>query len=267
MLIQYCSDLHIERFPAGTPFIQFVHPVAKVLVIAGDICPALDPLYGQFLLWCKQNWQTVVVITGNHEYFCNQNQKYTFDEIDQLIRSVCVRLGIYFLQSGQDIKLPGTNIRLVGATLWSAIDTSIWSEVSEKKGDCLQTYQRTHNSVRNTNPSDICAIHALHKAQLSSALTPKQPNETIIVVTHHMPTLKLLEDRYKTHRWRSCYASNDEDLFFPSVQAWICGHGHRALNYKIPGGPLLVMNARGYVSEVDRTTDVYNPQATLLVKI
>jgi hypothetical protein len=264
MNIQYCSDLHIDRFP-GIPFHVFVRPSAPVLIVAGDICPVANPLYGEFLVWCRRNWRTIVVITGNHEYFCEPGKEQTFDEIEKVVEQTCKTLNIHFLQGGKDVRLPGTNIRIVGATLWSAIDPIIWNKVNAIRGDFKETFQRTHNSVRNTDPSDICALHALHKAQLLSAFAPKYMNETLIVVTHHMPSLKLLEERHKTAEFRSCYASADDDLFLGNVNAWICGHGHRSIQYKVTGGPLLLMNARGYENEANRITNVYNPEALFVV--
>lgn len=264
MILQYCSDLHIERFPPGTPFDWFVKPAAPVLVIAGDICPVLHPLYEQFLYWCSKNWATVVLITGNHEYFCEQETAKSYDEIDEIVDKTCKKYRIHFLQAGQNIVLPGTNVRIVGATLWSAIDPAVWNLVEQKKGEYSQTYHRTHNVLRKTTASDICTLHALHKVKLLSAINGNT-NETLVVVTHHMPTMKLLERRYQTDVFRTCYASADDELF-SNVSAWICGHGHRAIQYKMTGGPLFLMNARGYQSEVGRLTDVYNPQARVQIK-
>ena len=47
--IQYASDLHITDWPKGTAFEAFLTPVAPILVIAGDICSAWNPLYNSFL--------------------------------------------------------------------------------------------------------------------------------------------------------------------------------------------------------------------------
>ena len=266
MQIQYCSDLHIDKYPVETPFETYVRPAAAILVIAGDICSVSNPLYTQFLQWCKRNWSTIILVAGNHEYYCNPNEIRTFDETDNRIRAICSQLNIYFLQGGQSIRLPGTNLRFVGSTLWSSIDSAIWSDVSAKKVEFLHTYQNCNHSIRTTIPSDINALHALHKAQLFSAIAPKSKNEIIIVVTHHMPTMNLLEAKYVTNDWRTCYASADDDLFTPNITAWICGHGHRATKYKIQNGPILLMNARGYIHDSNRTLDIYNPIETLFIK-
>jgi hypothetical protein len=265
--IQYASDLHINDYPKGTPFESFVTPVSPILVLAGDVCSAWDPLYRAFLAWCSRNWYLVIVVSGNHEYYCEPGKPHSMIETDAHMYDIAGRFqNVVYLQNGASYVVPNTRIRFVGATLWSAIDPAIWDEIAGKKGDYKATYTAYPTVFRKTHPSDICALHALHKMFLVSALAPQIPGEILVVVTHHMPTLHLLEDHYKGERWHSCYASNDDDLLLPNVRAWICGHSHRAVRWRAPyGGPLCLMNARGYnrPNELGRHVDIYNPQAVI----
>jgi hypothetical protein len=265
--IQYASDLHITDWPKGTAFESFLTPVAPILVLAGDICSAWDPLYKSFLAWCSRHWHLVIFITGNHEYYPPEGFLYTLDQTDTYIRSIALPNTI-FLQAGQSYIVPGTRLRFVGATLWSAIDPVIWDEAAEKKGDFKRTYVDTPMGVRNTHPSDTTALHALHKAYLTSAISPLQ-KETLVVVTHHMPTLNLLEPRFRGERWHSCYTSADDELLAPNVKVWICGHSHRATQWRSPSGTLCLMNARGYnkPTEQERAEDIYHPQSVVDVRI
>jgi hypothetical protein len=83
-----------------------------------------------------------------------------------------------------------------------------------------------------------------------------------------MPSKTLLEPEYRGEAWHTFYASDTDFLFNPAISAWICGHSHRAITLKIPRGPLLAMNARGYnrPAELTRAVDVYNPCAFLVLK-
>lgn len=268
--IQYTSDLHINDWPKGTPFELFVTPVAPILVIAGDVCSAWDPLYRHFLAWCSRHWYTVILITGNHEYYCEVGQDQSIEQTDMYITQLCQQFhNVVFLQNGASYVVPGTRLRLVGTTLWSAIDPSIWDAIYEKKGDYKATYTHSGLGLHRTHPSDNCARHAFQKECLRSALVPWSKDEMLIVITHHMPTMELLEDHFKGEAWCTCYASNDTDLFSPNITAWICGHSHRATKYKPSRGPLLLMNARGYnrSHELGRTSDMYDPKAVMHVKL
>ena len=266
--IQYISDLHVDHWDIGTPFEMFVTPVAPILVIAGDICSAWLPIYAHFLSWCSRNWFLVIFITGNHEYHNTLGR--TMDETDNHISVLARRLrNTIFLQNGQSYVVPNTKIRFVGATLWAAIDPAIWVESGEKKGDFKNMYVATQFAKRTATPSDTTALHALHKAYIASAILPKISGEQLIVVTHHMPSLQLLEPRFRGERWHTCYANADDDLFIPNVRAWICGHSHRATKWTAPSGTLCLMNARGYNKphEQEREEDIYNPRAIFTIPI
>lgn len=267
--IQYASDLHINDWAKHTPFSTFLTPAAPILVLAGDICSAWDPLYAQFLAWVSRHWQIVVLITGNHEYYCDHHGVHTMEETDAHICYLAQsHPNIAFLQNGASYIVPGTRLRFVGATYWSAIDPAIWDEIAGKKGDYKTTYTGSPYGPRKTHPSDNCARHAYQKAAVRSACAPLLYAETLIVVTHHMPTLALLEPEYRGERWHSCYATADDDMFSPNIHAWICGHSHRAVQLQVPGGPRLLMNARGYnrPHEIQRTQDVYHPRRVVEVQ-
>ena len=264
--IQYASDLHINDFP-GVPFSTLVTPVAPILILAGDICSAWDPLYKTFLTWCSRNWSSVILITGNHEYFVDGPVPKTLDQTDGHIRTLASSLrNIYFLQAGQSVRIPGTRIRCIGATLWSAIDPSIWSDLLGK-GDYTHTYVSHGLGLRTTSPSDTTALHAFHKASLSSAIASHTPDETVIMITHHMPTFQLMQEEYKKSPYRSSYASTDDELIVPPVKVWICGHSHQASQWRAPSGTVCLMNARGYnsIKEQGRMTHRYNPAQTFTV--
>lgn len=269
--IQYASDLHINDWPKGTPFESFITPVAPILVLAGDICSAWDPLYTHFLAWCSRNWYLVIVIAGNHEYYCEPGFERSLLQTDyELLRISNLFNNTKFLQNGSSFIVPGTQIRFVGSTLWSDIDPAIWDEIYGKKGDYKATFvEHFPYGLRTTHPSDICALHAFQRSYLIGGFAPVLPNETLVVVTHHMPSKLLLENKYKADRLHSCYASNDEDLFIRSISLWICGHSHRATRMKYPRGPYIVMNARGYnrMHELQRTEDRYNPRATVELRL
>lgn len=262
MEFQYASDLHIDHFPT-TNYTTLLTPVAPVLLLAGDICSAWKPRYASFLRWCSQRWRLVLVIAGNHEYFCEPDAPRTIDDTDAEIRRITTMLGnVVFLQNGDSVAVGG--VRIVGATLWSAVDPAIHEAVLTK-GDYTQTYTATPYGIRSTTPMDICALHALHKASLHSTLAT-YPHDRMILMTHHMPSYSLQEEVYRGKPYSSCYASADDDLFYhANLSAVVCGHSHRALRARVPTGALVVMNARGYPKEARRLMGAYSATATFRV--
>jgi len=265
--MQYASDLHIDGWPPGTSFTTFLTPCSPVLIIAGDICSAWNPLYFQFLAWAAKHWRTVIVIAGNHEY--HNTHKHTIAETDAHIHDFCSRKkNVFYLQGGASYLIPGTSTRIIGTTLWCAPDPVMWTAAAKKKGDYRFIYiddPTSPKGKRKLHPSDVYTLHIVHKALLQFAIHISDPSEKLTVVTHYMPSKMLLEPEYRDEELHTFYASNDEDLFTSQCKLWICGHGHRATKHKVPDGPLLVMNARGYnkPSEQGRAIDMYDPCAVL----
>jgi hypothetical protein len=260
MKLQYASDLHIDEWAPSTNFGTFLTPAAPFLALAGDICSAWDPRFVTFLTWCSRLWHTVFVVAGNHEYHNSYGKSMV--ETDNQIYNICLKFrNVIFLQNGASYTLPGTKIRIVGATLWSLSESGMWEEAVMKKSDYKNIYFDSPVGKRLVLPSEIVKIHTNQVNMLVKALRPRFFDEQLIVITHHMPSKLLLEPEYRGEKWHSFYASNVDFLFHGAVAAWICGHSHRATRLKIYGGPLLLMNARGYnrEHELTRKVDIYNP--------
>ena len=256
VFIQYSSDLHIDRFPIGTSFYSFITPVAPILILAGDVCPVENPLFKAFIAWCSRHWHTVIFTAGNHEYYCKEQVITPHADIDCRIQSIAEKLGnIIYLQHGAKYTIPNTNITFIGTTLWSHIDEAIHDEIREKKGEYRYIYNSENTHI---GPHDITAFHTVQKALLRTAIESTQGR--LVVITHHIPTERLLEPEYRQEGWRSCYASEDDDLFSKRIHTWICGHGHRSTTLRHKK-MILRMNARGYnkPSELNRTVDIYSP--------
>ena len=262
MELQYASDLHIDHFPTSD-FASLLTPVAPVLLLAGDLCSAWKPCYAAFLRWCSPRWRFIVVLAGNHEYFCDEGVVHTIDDTDKEIERVTSMLGnVVFLQNGDSVLLPGTSVRIIGATLWSAVDPAIHHAI-RSKGDYQQTYTATPFGARKTTPMDIVALHALQKACLHSALA-KHSADQIVLMTHHLPSFSLQEEVHRGKEYSSCYASADDDLFLHrGIRVVLCGHTHRSLRRRLPGGAVAVLNARGYPKEARRLAEAYSPRATI----
>jgi len=84
-----------------------------------------------------------------------------------------------------------------------------------------------------------------------------------------MPSLELLETKWRNELIHTCYASADDDLFASNISAWICGHSHRSTMWRAQNGMPVYMNARGYnrEDELNRITDSYSPRAILKVTL
>lgn len=239
MRIQFASDLHLETTP-NQPFSEILKPTAPILVLAGDVSPVEHPIYTSFLRWCSQNWSQVLVTSGNHEYFC-QHVARTIPEVDVEIQKITSQFpNVLFLQGSNSIVLNG--FRFIGTTLWSKVDTGLW-----ENSQLLQKGDYTHTGFppgRRTKPADIVSLHMWQKARLESVIAASK--EPVVIVTHHLPSYRLVADTHVKNLLISTYATNLDYMMVPNVRIWICGHSHTSKQWTAPSGTVCIMNPRGY---------------------
>jgi hypothetical protein len=101
-------------------------------------------------------------------------------------------------------------------------------------------------------------MHKEHKRILERELD-KWSSAKIILLTHHMPSYKLINHQYKNDPMNCAFASDCEQLMRPNVSAWIYGHTHN-VSKVIMGNTITAVNARGYPNE---TCTGFSPEAYL----
>ena len=71
MIIQYASDLHLERSANFRHVMQGgIAPAGDVLVLAGDVANLFDlERCGCFWDWCSEHFKQTIFVPGNHDYY------------------------------------------------------------------------------------------------------------------------------------------------------------------------------------------------------
>jgi hypothetical protein len=188
-------------------------------------------------------------------------------DIETQIYKVCKNAGnnVFFLQKDL-FKIEQLKIIIIGATLWTIPDLRRWSQLSDGflgdpgyRGDYTEIYLKDEytGKSRSVQPSDIKKLCTEHTAFLTRTLNStwgKIPDGwRAIVLTHHMPTFLLNDDKYKDHELKTCYAVTLDHLIKEPVVLWLCGHSHSAKSIRTESGCLLGLNPLGYKSEYGKT--------------
>ena len=233
--VQYLSDIHLEYRKA---FVD-VPILSKNLVLAGDIGNPFKDNYKEFLIKCSNEYENTFVIPGNHEYW-GSNMDKTDDKMNEMIRK------FNNVHSLKNAIIETENITFVGCTLWSRI----LKEPVHRKGD-------EHNikiNNKNVNWHDLNRVHSYDLHWLTNMLQ-NHTIRPIVVVTHHIPTYKLLHPKYNVDQYKDNldrYYTDLEHLIKPPIVAWICGHSHCTMNMEL-NGVHLYLNAIGYPNEKEAT--------------
>lgn len=187
--LQYISDIHLERMTARPFFNRIVRPVTGTLALAGDIGHPHKSFYPKFIEYCKENWDDVIVVAGNHELENGYDQQLT------LCREICSQWSnVHFLHNNS-VYLRHLQVNFCGTTLWSK-----------------KTKPHLHKEALTWLDT------ALFNAEALQANT--------VVVTHHMPSKILTHSRYASYKnVDGFYSELDEMIRWP-IRAWVSGHSH-----------------------------------------
>ncbi len=238
MRIQYVSDIHLE-FYNTLPDKLIFKPEAEVLCLAGDIGFPYSSRYEEFLAKMSERFRKVFLITGNHEYYNAQgNRHHTMEEIEERIRQIiktCKLDNVTYLDNEYE---DYEGYRFVGSTLWSKCEVPIVEH-------CVNDFR----AIKEMNVDLYNELHQISREFLKSSVVTKSLLP-VIVMTHHLPSFQLVAEEYKNHTHLNKYfASKSDDLFVPTIKAWIYGHTHIGSDRVSKIGIRFVCNPIGYPGE------------------
>lgn len=255
--VQVISDLHLDINLID--FSKIIVPKTSNLFLAGDISPTNFDIYSKFLRFCSREFDSVYMVSGNHEYYLNdadlkqceknlgwrieleQKMKPSITTIDNKIKAICSEFPcIEFLQKNK-ISLPGIN--LMGCTLWTKLPQNF--QYTNNIQDFRKIYQ--FDTIKRN------IIHNDHKEWLKSNLSKTKRN---IILTHHAPLFTGVFQRQYENSYYSClFASNMNDLYL-DVDTWLYGHTHKNTDIKLGGiYPRFISNPYGLPSDQNSYSD------------
>ncbi|ALN73067.1 metallophosphoesterase [Aureimonas sp. AU20] len=232
------SDIHNDVVPYTLP--RGVE--ADVAIVAGDVGGRLS---GQARLWLEANapeGMPMLVVAGNHDFYGASLD----DEVDRVRRKTSMGDRIQVLD-GYSTIIGG--VRFVGATLWTDVNSYGDGYTSQRDFMAYMTDWRAIRWQGRKHTRHIRNFIDAHHRQMrafESVLATPFDGPTV-VITHHAPSARSLEDGKATKPLDAAYASYLEDLIHKhEPDLWVHGHVHHNLDYMI-GRTRVVCNPRGYV--------------------
>lgn len=247
MLVQYCSDLHLE-FPANRTFLATRPLVSRgrILILAGDIVPfASMNAHEAFFDHLAANFHRVYWIPGNHEYYGS----------DARVRSGAFQENIRenFILTNNTVFEEG-GVRFIFSTLWSRIGPRYEWDIEQGLND----FSRINFGHRNFRSSDVNQLHEESLEFIKGELAKPTEKKTIIV-THHVPTLFHYPEVHRNSILNEAFAVELFPLIHDSAASyWIFGHHHFNMADFHIGKTTLTTNQLGYVEQNENRG--FNPE-------
>ncbi|MGZ5615443.1 MAG: metallophosphoesterase [Methylobacter sp.] len=225
MRINYFSDIHLEFELLKTP-----NNDADIVVAAGDI-----GIGTQGVDWLKTLNKPVIYVAGNHEFYTQE-----YRQALQQIRLQCADSNIHFLENEYFVF---QDVRFLGCTLWADLFVD-GDKKAEDLGKSLNDFQRIQFDGRQFDAAQFSFLHQNSKTWLEQELAKPFPGKTV-VVTHHAPSLWSWNESIHAPR-KLAYCNDMRPLLHEyEIAAWIHGHVHSQLDYRIADARILC-NPRGY---------------------
>lgn len=225
MIIQYFSDCHLEFYPVEQvkSLAGSIDVKGDVLVLSGDIGNPLktDNHYEIFLSILSAKFPMIFIIPGNHEYYgCNS----MIEAQGQLAR-ICGKFSNIHLLLDSWVDFGG--FRWIGTTLWSKVDKKTGYFINDTK--CIPDMTiEMYNSLHKTSRLFLRKALAVSKLKC-------------IVITHHIPSYKLIHPRFLTRNiipYNQWFASNLNGLILENsdkIAGWFYGHTHEGGDTELSG--------------------------------
>jgi len=225
MNIRVVSDIHTEfHADGGKSWVASQNPAGvDVLVVAGDL-GTLRTVPNILHGLCKL-YPHVVYVNGNHELY-----GASFTELSIKRRELAEYIpNLHWLHnSATEIK----GQRFIGTTLWF-------------RDDPMNVFYRD----RMNDFSEIRAFARTVPAENREAVRYLQSNINYgdVVVTHHLPSERSVERRFKNSDLNRFYVCPmDATIAAQKPALWCHGHSHASSNYML-GQTRVVSNPFGYV--------------------
>jgi Icc-related predicted phosphoesterase len=248
MKIWLFSDLHLEYAPLA----QLPTPRADVCVAAGDILnkgiiPSLD--------WLSANIapsMPVIFVAGNHEFY----KSSIIESIAAAKAAAADMPNIHFLHN-RAVEIG--DVLFIGATLWTDQDLHKSQQLSahfaKDKHVGMNDYKKISwqkSPWQRLTPARTIGMHKESRSFIKNTLEAHEGKA--VVVSHHAPSIRSLDEANAHKTSAPSYASNLEAMIEElKPAAWVHGHVHRSNHYRI-GQTEIFSNPRGYGDDEKGTT-------------
>jgi predicted phosphodiesterase len=244
MRMMIMSDLHLECGPFIPPDVE-----TDLVILAGDIWKGV-----RGIVWARRTWpdKEIIFVPGNHEYYGSEINR----ENDEM-RRAGKAYDVHFLNR-DEVVIGG--VRFLGVTLWTdfKILGRIFYPLSlEASLDSVTDFRVIEYGDKTFMPRDSINIHNADIDWLKQKLLEPFDGHTV-VVTHHLPSIQSVPERFRQYLTTGAFASNLDDLIGCGMVLWIHGHTHDSCGYELNDG-VVFCNPRGYTTDGVHENPYFDP--------
>jgi len=259
MKFSLLSDVHLE-FYKENKILSLINSIKNkiaekrdILLLAGDI-GRLDSQnniknYKLFLNSLSPYFEKMFLISGNHEYY--GLSIYDGNEQLNLLKNYVSNLEILNNKSFVLNRSNKKSLKILGSIMWGDTNLDYYSFINdfyEIKDFCANANEYIYQYKQN-------------KLWLDNELNNSKDDYELIIMTHHLPSQRLSDTKYKKFSHLNSYFCSNLDYLFDnqSIKYWIYGHTHSYFNNKLSNCHInFICNPYGYPNENELINYVEN---------
>lgn len=237
MKVKLVSDIHLECCDYVIPYSG-----EDILIIAGDVSHLINRTFALIKEYLSRanSLVQVILVAGNHDYYSRP-----IHETDALLETNQILRLIYL--ENESVVIQG--VRFFGATMWTDVaenEEEVWMRIADFDhipDFTIDEFRRRHRDSRD-----------------SLRETLNNSSEPVVVITHHLPTIKSVDPKYANSPVGSSFSSTDleELVHHDKTIVWCHGHTHANCDY-MDGKTRVLCNPRGNVKMWKNVKKKENP--------
>lgn len=238
MLLRIMSDLHLEHCFGYRPT-EVANEKEMTLVLAGDICEFEKiTVLSSFITDMCQRFKYVIYVPGNHEYYNGHLVKSKLKIVNEL-----PNIDNLYILDDKLVTLDGINF--IGATLWTDMNNKNPMDMLAVQQGLNDYHKIRTEEYRKILPLDTIDLFEKSVNFIQTALR-EHPDEANVVVTHHLPCVLSVNEKFKGSPINAGFVSNLTHIIAEGKPLmWIHGHTHDSCDYRL-FETRVVCNPRGY---------------------
>jgi predicted phosphodiesterase len=243
MKFKLVSDLHLEFYRGATEWEpeQLPYDNEIVLLLAGDINTGLKA--APWLKTMCERYKHVVYILGNHEFYAHE-----WHEVKDGWKKLEMPDNFTFLD---DDVLYLDGVRVLGGTLWTLVQDqtkdfggTVWKG-QQRMTDYRVAKIRVGNEYKRLDVGTTIRAHKDTVKFLTAELEKPYEGKTV-VMTHHLPAMACVAERFKGDELNAFFVTKLEYLMEAyAIDVWCHGHTHDKVDTVVHNTRVLC-NPRGY---------------------
>lgn len=244
MKLRLLSDLHHEFFEDE---LLYESKGEDVLVLAGDINVGVKNTSISIFKFLRHQ-KNIIYVPGNHEAYGT-----SIAEFDAGIKEYCETMKVHYLNPGYKIlyrQKDGTvstkktdleRVRFFGGTLWTDFQNDYFARSIAK--DQITDFR----VISDLTTLKCIDLNLTHKKYISDVYDILPKGGKNVIVTHFLPTVECISERYRGESALNKYFANDLTDFVGNLEntTWLFGHTHNNVDITI-GNTRCIANPYGY---------------------